>query len=253
MRDFQTAEGLPAAAAFAPVVRPPNQPLQSHAQVLSNPMPQNPTAMRIIRHGELLQPQYAWMVDQLRYQFNEKINEMWTVVQDKSRPLNERIKARDILIKASNQISLKHTHELKTETTKRNIHKELPKLWQALKARSSLPASHGVHQAAGQYLISMMGTLDADARKYAKGLIVRMIEAEGQGRNALEVVPGFVVPKVLALNKAATLRSDTPVDMGQREGVYPRSNVYASTIPPWASSSSSPQMQSSPLPEWKGF
>jgi hypothetical protein len=124
--------------------------------------------------------------------------------------------------------------------TKRNIHKELPKLWQALKARSSLPASHGVHQAAGRYLVSMMGTLDSDARKYAQGLVARMIEAESEGRSALGVVPGYI-----SSEKDVTIRAGTPVGMGQREAVNPQSNVYASAIPPWVSSS--------PLPEWKGF
>jgi hypothetical protein len=132
------------------------------------------------------------------------------------------------------------------ESTKRNIHRELPRLWQALKARSNLSVNHGVYQAAGQYLISMMGTLDPDARKYAEGLIARMVEAEYQGRNLLEVIPGHS-----SLKAAVPLCADMPVDMARHEAVHPQPGTYAPATSPWASSPL--QLQSSPLPEWMGF
>jgi hypothetical protein len=91
LRNFQG--GLPTVAAFAPSVQPPSQPLQNATSVHSNPLPQDPTAIHIIQRGELLQPQYAWMADQMRYHFNEKINETWNTAQDKSRPHDDRINA----------------------------------------------------------------------------------------------------------------------------------------------------------------
>jgi hypothetical protein len=181
---------------------------------------------------------------------------------------DELLKLQNMLTYISVEVSKKHTHQLKVETTKHNIHKELPRLWQALKMRSSVPPSHDLYRAAGQYLISMMGTLTADARKYAEGLVARMVEADSQGKNALEIVPGYVLPpeyiaqdyidagflppghtmpKRAARKKVTKGRAETPIEEDPQEDQRKDSAVFATTVPPWASSP--PVMESSPLPQ----
>jgi hypothetical protein len=188
-------------------------------------------------------------------------------MQSPSSP-DELRKRQNMLTYISVQVSDKHTHQLKVETTKHNIHKELPRLWQALKMRSSVPPSHDLYRAAGQYLISMMGTLTADARKYAEGLVTRMVEADSQGRNALEIVPGYVappeyiardyidagfpppghtMPKRAARKKVAARRAETPIERDSHGNERKDSAVFATAVPPWASSP--PRVESSPLPQ----
>ena len=184
---------------YASGVQPNDQQLQNAAQIPSHLFTQAPTAIHLLGRDELLRPEYSWMRQDYRDTINSKVNRIWTVLEDPHWPADEMRKSRDVLIEVSNKISVKHAQEMKVEATKLNFHKELPNLWNALKTRASLPTDHDGHKAAGNYMISIMATLDEPMRKYAGELVEKMVEAEAQGRNALEMIPGYVAPKTRTL------------------------------------------------------
>jgi hypothetical protein len=69
--------------------------------VPSQKMPQS-TAMHVLQRDELLQPQYAWMADDMRHVVNEKVDKLWTLMLDEPRSASDRIEARNSLIDVRN-------------------------------------------------------------------------------------------------------------------------------------------------------
>jgi hypothetical protein len=227
----------------ASVEQPYRPSVQDATQVSRRPFSQAPTALRIIQPDELLQPQYDWMDAQLRHITNAKITSVHVTVNNESLPYEHRLGAHNALIQVTAQISMSYTRHLKLETAKRNIHRELPKLWKALKTRFELPAGHAVHEAAGNYLMSTMSCLDPTTKSYAQGIIEKMIRTENEGRDALELIPGYLPPHAP--------HEDMPVQWTQQESLKPQSSAYASVAPAWASSP--PQAESSSLPDLTGL
>jgi hypothetical protein len=170
---------------------PNNPPLQSAAPASFQPFAQAPTALHIIQPDELLEPQYDWIHERFRPTTNAMIAAWHARMKTETLPHEQRLQARNMLIQMSAQISAQHMQVTKLEAAKQNIHKQLPLLWQALKTRNTVPPGHGMHEYAGQYLVSIMSCLDPALKKYAEGIIERMIRAENEGKDAMALIPGY--------------------------------------------------------------
>ncbi|KAF2249793.1 hypothetical protein BU26DRAFT_289517 [Trematosphaeria pertusa] len=185
LRDFHSTAGLPNGQNDGYQPRPPTRVIPQPAPAA---MPGGRTASDqppapIIRPHELLQEEYSWLSDEFRQIWNDKIVKLYSIVNNSEQPLEQRLKAKQAIIDESARAHLAKAKHI--------IHAKMPNVWRALKVRQAFSPGDPMHLRAEQNLRNFTSNLELNANLYVQHLIDEMGKAEAEGRNPLEVIPGY--------------------------------------------------------------